>query len=219
MIKKMISALALSAAVFAVYGAQAADLPARPMYTKAAPAIEMYNWTGFYIGANLGGSFGHEDIGPVGLSTDMNGVVGGGQIGYNWQGPNSPWVFGVEFDGQGTSQKGSVVGVGGTLNEELPWFVTGRGRIGYAFTPMMMLYGTGGFAVVDHRFSAPGFSQDDTKLGWTAGVGIEGMITRQWSWKVEYLHLDVPSFTPANAAPVTVRLTDEIVRGGINFHF
>jgi outer membrane immunogenic protein len=218
MLKNSMIGLALAAATLAVSGAQAADLPARPMYTKAAPAVEMYNWTGFYIGANIGYSFGHSDVGPGGFSTDLNGIVGGGQVGYNWQAPGSQWIFGVEVDGQGTGQDGTIVGLGGTLTESLPWFLTARGRVGYAISPMIMIYGTGGLAVVDHKFETVGFSQDDTRVGWTAGAGIEGMLTRNWSWKVEYLHLDVDTFTPSNT-PVTVRLTDDIVRFGANYHF
>jgi outer membrane immunogenic protein len=219
MLKNAIVSVALTAVAFAATGAQAADLPVRAPVYKAAPPIEMYNWTGFYIGANIGGGFGRTTINPGALSSNLDGVVGGGQIGYNWQMPGSQWILGVEVDGQGTSQNASVAGLGGTLNESLPWFVTARGRVGYAISPMIMLYGTGGLAVVDHKFTAPGFSQDDTRTGWTAGAGIEGMLTRNWSWKVEYLHVDVGTFTPANAAPVTVRLTDEIVRVGANYHF
>src|SRR5690242_18230063 len=84
--------------------ASAADLPAR-MVTKAPlpPPPLMYNWTGFYGGFNVGGSWGHQDTAlvsggaiAVANSPNINGVIGGGQIGYNWQGMGSPWVFGIE---------------------------------------------------------------------------------------------------------------------------
>jgi outer membrane immunogenic protein len=217
---------ALATALLGVGAANAADLQRAPMYTKAAPAVETFNWTGFYIGANIGYSAGRSNADGFG-STDLNGVVGGGQIGYNWQAPASPWVFGVEFDGQGTGQDASVSPVpGATLTESLPWFLTFRGRVGYAVSPMIMIYATGGGALVDHKFelSATGLgsvSSEDSHLGWTAGVGIEGALYRNWSWKVEYLHLDTGSFTTnvLGVLPVSLRVTDDIGRAGINFRF
>jgi outer membrane immunogenic protein len=222
--------LAFAASLLGIGAAQAADLQRAPMYTKAPPPVEVFNWTGFYIGANIGYSAGSGNIAGFG-SSDLNGVVGGGQIGYNWQAPGSPWVFGVEIDGQGTGQEDSasaaIAGVGtATLSESLPWFVTARGRIGYAFAPMFMIYATGGAALVDHRFdfSVTGLgtaSSEDTRLGWTAGAGIEGAINRNWSWKVEYLHLDTGSFNTnvLGVLPVSMRVTDEIGRFGINYRF
>src|SRR5207253_4074191 len=91
----------------------AADLAARP-YTKApAPMVEVYNWTGFYIGGNVGYSWGRSEntetlsrlaTGVALFSdtsrNDVNGVIGGGQIGYNWQLTN--WLIGLEADIQGS---------------------------------------------------------------------------------------------------------------------
>lgn len=74
--------------------------------------VPVWNWTGYYVGGNLGYSWG-EDRGPVALGgaflvdtrINLDGVVGGIQTGYNWQVNN--WVYGLEFDFQGTGQKGS----------------------------------------------------------------------------------------------------------------
>jgi len=226
--------LSLVGVVCAATAANAADLQRAPVYTKAPPPVEIFNWTGFYIGANIGYSAGRSDAAGFG-STDLNGVVGGGQIGYNWQAPGSPWVFGIEIDGQGTGQDDSasagvfVPGVGvvtATASESLPWFVTARGRIGYAFAPMFMIYATGGAAVVDHRFdlTVTGFgtaNSEDTRVGWTAGAGIEGALSRNWSWKAEYLHLDTGRFNTnaLGVLPVSLKVTDEIGRFGINYRF
>jgi len=229
MLKSAMTGVALGAAIFAAGAASAADLPARPMYTKAAPRVDVFNWTGFYIGANIGYGSAHSNVAGFG-STNLNGVVGGGQIGYNWQAVGSPWIFGVEADGQGTSQDKSVTGIIGvtpaTLTESLPWFATFRGRIGYAVTPTVMIYGTGGGAVVDHKFNLNAgalgsVSSEDTRFGWTAGAGIEGAVTRNWSWKVEYLHLDTGSFNTnvVGVLPVTLHVRDDIGRFGINYHF
>src|SRR3974390_3126876 len=75
--------------------ASAADLPVKAWSTPViAPG---YSWTGFYIGGNLGGSWGQQS------STNPDGVIGGGQAGFNWQA--APWGFGVEADLQGSGQK------------------------------------------------------------------------------------------------------------------
>src|ERR1700733_8326083 len=88
--------------------AQAADMAVKAPYMKAPEAM-VYDWTGFYIGANAGVGVGRDYTRvaiPAGLSfeaTYLNpfGGVGGGQIGYNWQLPRSAFgslVLGVEAD-------------------------------------------------------------------------------------------------------------------------
>jgi outer membrane immunogenic protein len=99
-------------------GAFSADLA--PVYTKAPPpVVAVYDWTGFYIGGNVGYSWGRSStteafsdsvLGTILAATtakfDLNGVIGGGQIGYNWQ--RDKWVFGLEADIQGSDEKGST---------------------------------------------------------------------------------------------------------------
>src|SRR5258708_23659905 len=69
----------------------------------------IYNWTGFYVGANFGGAFTREDVAtPLGtFSTDPSGVLGGVQIGYNYQlSPN--WLLGIEGEFDWTSAQGTT---------------------------------------------------------------------------------------------------------------
>jgi outer membrane immunogenic protein len=161
-------------------------------------------------------------------SENLNGVLGGGQIGYNWQQGN--WVFGLEVDGQGTDQHANFAATAGpvtvTESDKLPWFVTARGRIGYAFAPMWMVYATGGAAVADFQstLTATGLGSatwEVSRAGWTAGAGIEGAINRNLSWKLEYLHIDTGTFstTVFGVIPASVRLTDDIGRVGLNWRF
>ena len=103
--------VAVLIASFGVTSALAADLPAR---TYVDP---VYDWSGFYIGANIGYSWGRSGdtssqsngAGTVLFtsagSSNLNGVVGGEQVGYNWQKQN--WVWGLEADIQGTGERGS----------------------------------------------------------------------------------------------------------------
>jgi len=155
-------------------------------------------------------------------ASDMNGFVGGGQIGYNWQGA-SPLVLGIEADFQGTGQSRTDTVGAFSLEQKLPWFGTVRGRIGYAFD-RVMLYATGGLAYGDYKLtvSGPGGSASDdaTKTGWTVGGGVEWMFAPQWSTKLEYLYIDTGDRdVTLFGVPFTGRAKDNIVRVGLNYHF
>jgi outer membrane immunogenic protein len=167
----------MTTALVALAGVNAAN--AADMALKAPPPPAGYNWTGFYIGANGGYSWGKASSSftaggapaPFSSSQRMDGWLGGGQIGYNWQGPNSPWIFGLEADIQATGQRDTFTAPAivlvpppgalplptttaiGSLTEKLPWFGTVRGRIGFAPAPRWMLYATGGLAFADVQSS------------------------------------------------------------------
>lgn len=109
--KLIVSAAVAISAIAGIGAASGADLPVKAPYVKAPVAI-VYDWTGFYVGANLGWSFGRSSTDylvaglPFGLmSQNMDGILGGLQAGYNWQ--NGRGVFGLEADIQATAQKGS----------------------------------------------------------------------------------------------------------------
>src|SRR3984957_5105680 len=98
-----LSLLALGAA------ARAADLPPAP---QLPPLEAQPVWTGFYAGLNVGGAFGSRlrafSIAGFGLppfSTPLQGGVGGGEVGYNWQ--TGPWVLGLEANFEGSGLSGS----------------------------------------------------------------------------------------------------------------
>ena|SRR5579871_2842803 len=262
-----------AAASLAATGAFAADLPAKaPVYTKAPAYVEpVFDWTGFYVGGNLGYSWGRSSdstaitnaAGTTTLfsatdRTDLNGIVGGGQIGYNWQMQN--WVFGFEADIQGTDEKGThgylcptstcipnIVGalvvlgpaVTESLNQKIDWFGTVRGRIGVLAAPKVLLYATGGLAYGEVASSAtlapvttgisaviPGVNS--TNVGWTLGVGVEGVIAGNWTAKLEYLYVDLGTVSGSFATTIgttnlvgnfSSRVTDNVVRAGINYKF
>jgi opacity protein-like surface antigen len=114
--KKQLLATAALVALSGGGSALAADLRA-PAY-KAPPPVIAYGWTGFYIGGNFGLSVARNpteapSTDPVfGVVTNEEfhlspfGVVGGAQIGFNWQ-VTQNWVWGLEADIQGSSQKDS----------------------------------------------------------------------------------------------------------------
>jgi len=204
----LIATTALTA--LAASSAFAADIPARS-YTKAPAMLPVYNWTGFYMGVNLGGAWTSDLTGA-----DTAGVIGGAQIGYNWQGLGSPWVLGLEADFQGSSQSESVTVGAVTANAKLPWFGTVRGRVGYAWD-RVMIYGTGGFAYQHLQASAtiPGvtISGSDTGFGYTVGGGLEWGFADRWSAKFEYLYINT------DAGVFAGRVDNNVGRAGVNYRF
>ena len=138
----------------------------------------------------------------------------------------------------------------GTTDHEgkISWFGTVRGRLGYAWNDAL-LYGTGGLAYGKVGLSgtsvstltstfldgnnvppfttvaAKSFATSAVNLGWTVGAGIEGALVNNWTWKAEYLHMDLGSVSvtgiAATGATFTAssKFTDDIVRLGLNYRF
>src|SRR5689334_6419545 len=107
-----LSAVCGSVMLAASGSAFAADLPVK----APLAAVMATTWTGFYIGGNVGYSWGKGDTdfyqphSPVNGrsfalsgSQDLDGVIGGGQIGFNWH-SDKGWIFGLEADFQGSGE-------------------------------------------------------------------------------------------------------------------
>jgi outer membrane immunogenic protein len=197
--------------------ASAADLPRAAYKAPATVAPVTDNWTGFYLGGNVGYGIGRNptDIGEYSpfptvfnfSSTKLSpaGVLGGGQIGYKWQWMPS-WVLGVETDFQGADQKDSsctfeCFGEGIDTRQKLNWFGTARGIIGWA-AGSDLWYFTGGYAYGKVESDGDFFanpagvlaagSLSATKSGWTVGGGVETRLwNSNWSTKLEYLYMDL----------------------------
>jgi outer membrane immunogenic protein len=192
----------------------------------------------------------------VGL-TDMRqqGFIGGVQFGYNYQLP-SKVVLGVEADIQASRIRGNGSRIGSATNvydltpesfglgpdtvfnttgsnvvsASMRWMGTVRGRVGYTYTPTMLLYGTGGLAfggvsasafhasqtqvvgfeegvfenIEGNAQASPGAgSINKTLFGWTAGAGFEWMFKPKWSLKMEALYYDLGSVTTVSTSMVT----------------
>jgi outer membrane immunogenic protein len=257
--------IVLAAALVALGSASAlaADLPAHG-YNKASAMAPVGNWSGLYIGGNVGYGWGNGstgilplknldkgDIFPTStLDSRLKGVFGGAQIGYNWQ--IGSIVTGLEADIQSSGIRDSAraalvnlaqvpLDITASTSSELSWFGTVRGRLGVTVTPDLLLYGTGGLAYGQVKDSAnvqlndPPFldtwpaSISSTKTGWAAGAGAEWMFARNWSAKVEYLHIDLGS-SSATAIDIAAREPFatttyswnhryDTLRVGVNYHF
>jgi outer membrane immunogenic protein len=248
--KKTILAAAASLALSgAMSSALAADLPGRP-YVAPSLAPVAYSWAGGYIGVHVG--WGSADktwtqgspaaflAGGNSASFTADGVIGGGQIGYNWQ--TGSIVFGVEIDVTGSDMSGSATQSftpSWRSATDINWLGTITGRVGFAWD-RALLYAKGGFAWADEdhfqNFTpAGGVAAEVSRIntnhtGWTVGAGVEMALWENWSGKVEYNYIDLGAANLAflNIAPAPgARSTDiwnidqqiHMVKVGANYRF
>jgi outer membrane immunogenic protein len=184
---------------------------AADMAVKAAPMAPLpmvYNWTGFYIGANGGWGSSHNcwDFAPAVLvggvlvtgdgCRDRSGGLFGGQAGYRWQ--TGQFVFGLEAQGDWADLNSSrrlllapTISTG-TKTDGIGLFTA---QLGWAWNAAL-LYVKGGAAVTSNSFTifdtATGLglaSASATRWGGTLGVGFEYGFAPNWSIGAEYDHL------------------------------
>jgi len=220
--------------------AAAADLAARP-YTKAPPIAAVYDWSGFYIGANGGWGTSHNcwtNTALIGIPLtpasegchDADGGTVGGQVGYRWQAGS--WVFGLEAQGNWADFRGSNVSLllAPLANRsKIDAFGLFTGQVGYAANNVLY-YVKGGAAVTDNRYEGilAGTVIDraeQTRWGATVGAGVEYAFAPNWSFGVEYNHLFMGTENYAfNVLGVNLRNDDikqdaDIVTARINYRF
>jgi outer membrane immunogenic protein len=219
---------------------------------SAYASAPVANWSGFYIGANAGSALARNAETTNGINTAgttfatetnelmPNGFLGGVQAGYNWQAAN--WVFGLEADIQGSTQKDNKTcmltcstGLFLTVDQRMSWLGTARGRLGYSLGSTLF-YGTAGLAYggIEDRLSGSitfpvAASFQHTKTGWTAGGGVEtpfelfGLFGKNWTAKTEYLYVDLgnisDSYSNGNIVTISSHVTEHIFRTGLNYHF
>jgi outer membrane immunogenic protein len=230
---------AAAIAILALAGlrqASAADMPAALPIYRPPPSVVAQNWTGCYLGANVGGGWSKFNyVDPAGPTTfavhTADGVVGGGQAGCDLQ--LGPIVLGAGgmFDGSGID--GQSTGAFGGATSKVPWFGNVMGRVGVAVMPNALVYGKGGFGWVGDRLrttTSTGIETafaNPTRSGWLAGIGIDWMFAPGWSVFVEYdymgLGTDPITFTtvgtPATTFPVNVTQSMQTILFGVNFRF
>ena len=242
-----IAAIAATYAITFTQLASAADLPVK---AAPAPVAAPYTWTGFYIGANggyggwkdptvtftgndflstgltCGGALGGTCVPPA--SFGIGGFLGGVQAGYNWQ-IHQKWLLGVEADFNWSNIKGTgsanvllpgFPALNFQASENIKWFGTVRGRVGFLPTNSLLVYATGGIAygrVTENaalNHGSPGFAgggfalacnvaggagatnclvgnSSRTATGYTAGAGAEYVLWRNLTLKAEYLYVNL----------------------------
>jgi outer membrane immunogenic protein len=217
--RKLLVATVAAATALPVVDALAADMPlkAPPIVYVAAP-----NWTGFYLGGEVGGGWEREQVtivtnnpgaafppGTVLNPVKDHGGLGGVYGGFNYQISN--FVVGIDGDFAGLGFHGTAIDVSAVnrdvANESstVDWVATLTGRLGYAVNGNWLLFAKGGWAWA--HFPATSVTNTpagalvatttgaDTREGWTAGGGVEYRFLAHWSAKVEY---DYVSFNTAN---------------------
>jgi outer membrane immunogenic protein len=222
----MTAIVSLTVATEATFAADIARRPAPPPVAVKAPALPIFDWSGFYVGIHGGYAWGNSSFdypaAPSG-SFDADGWLLGGLVGVNYQAGQT--VFGLEADINKTDISGGTtcVAVGGPCDFNNTWLATGRVRLGYAFDRFLP-YVTGGVAYGNLKANVPGIgSAEDKRFGWTAGVGAEYAFSPNLTWKTEYLFVDLGKFDcglPCGVgSPTNVKFDAHIVRTGLNLRF
>ena len=136
-------------------------------------------WRGLYGGLHIGHADANFD----------DGMVGGAQIGYNWQSHHV--VYGLEGD-ISFANSDAIDGLGSL-----------RGRVGYLLQPILLIYGTAGVGFVSA-------ADTDTEAGFVYGLGVEGRLTDTMSARLEYLSFENDSVHGDGVS---------VIRAGLNFKF
>jgi len=238
--------------------ALAADM-AYPAKAPPVPYGPAFAWTGTYMGANLGGIWGTFDMtafatnnltgavaSPGTISMSPSSLIGGFQVGYNWQ--VGTWVLGIEQDYQFTGLKqtfsfaapSAPFLAGDSLSIKTDYLAATRAKLGVAWD-RVMVYAAGGLETGEFDGSAihvargvggspaQGFTDaDKLHFGFNVGAGVEYAMTNNVFLGVEYRYVDLGkktynlgAFTPAGGAAQTVTnaisLTSSQVTARLNF--
>jgi outer membrane immunogenic protein len=210
----------------------AADLPARPEY-KVPVAAAVSQWTGCYVGGDIGAGWIFMASGADANSESSSGMAAGGQFGCDYQA--GTMVFGLRNQINWADLKsGTWINAGAfagySTSTASHWSDQFTARIGYAVQPNWLLYFELGAAwrnIDQQLFDWTGarvgqFSK--TRTGWTVGVGSEYKLTRNWSVFLEYKYADFGT----NSANIVVpgelyrgsgRTNVQTISGGVNFRF
>jgi outer membrane immunogenic protein len=235
--RNSISAAVAISAIVGIGAASAADMA--PRYTKAPPMVvdPAYNWSGFYLGAQVGYAWNAQDnytrefrgVVPDGFFQPYRteGVVGGLHGGYNWQ--FRQFVLGIEADGEGADIRGGyrLANASGT-DFRLRDQASIRGRLGVAYNNSLF-YVTGGAAFTDiqHTYVSAnivfeGISSERT--GYTVGAGWEYGFAANWSARLEYRYTDFGTYRDNSLVAFPGFMYEDhpiyhTVRGGISYRF
>jgi outer membrane immunogenic protein len=213
--------------------AEAADIsrplpPAPPPVMAPAPVV-ITNFTGCYVGANLGGTWGNRHFYDVttspiadGGSHGATGFVGGGQLGCDYQ--MNMFVIGFQGMFDGAVAKGHHNKSGTDFWTNVDWFGAATGRVGIAAVSNALFYFKGGWAWAHDRYNIDNdFKFSVTRNGWTLGGGVEWMFAPGWSVFAEYNYFNLGSatrhFTTPSALSAKVSQNMQVALIGVNLRF
>ena len=223
----------------------AADLGTPPV-----AVVPPFTWTGCYAGGHVGGGFGTTSLndtagvlspisGFTSASVDTSGYMLGGQVGCDYQFAPS-WVVGIEgaasggkISGRSTlAQIGPIPGDSANFKDTTDFMASVTGRVGYAWDRWLP-YVKAGVAFFDDRYSSLGafggtpfdLEGTTTRLGWTAGAGVEWALSNDWSVKLEYDFYGLGTHNETfidqisgTVGPEQLKQSIQVVKLGVNFH-
>jgi opacity protein-like surface antigen len=207
-------------AICVSFAARAADMPLKA--PPIPPPPPLYNWSGFYIGANLGGAWSSGSLNTPNnnLYGGLTEFIGGVQAGYNFQAGHL--LLGVEgdFDGATFAHPGLPTPTLGSVSQN--WIGTVAGRVGVV-EDRWLVYGKfgGGWVQSNAFLDFPGvaFQGSNTSSGWLAGVGVEYGFKSHWTVKLEYDQIFLGSWTSSTAPPIQLNRDLQMVKFGANYKF
>ncbi|MET1045346.1 MAG: outer membrane beta-barrel protein [Hyphomicrobium sp.] len=205
-------ALSFLAATFVLFFGSSAAFAGGALTDYGSPPANACGgpFSGFYGGGilGLGGLSSKADVAPFNLKDNDRGFTIGGIGGYNWQ--CNGRLLGIESDISyfnanaipGLDAPGCE-GCNERLNfgSEVDWYGTLRARVGIVGDQNFLVFATGGLAYggIDHSMSASGtenfrfFSSSDTQIGWTAGGGVDYLLSDHWAFRADALYVDLGS--------------------------
>ncbi len=235
---RLLSLLAAAVSLGAVHSVSAADLPVKAPAYKAPPRVVGDMWSGGYYGGHIGGGWTDNEffdprgvLAPVGTSRNSNtaGILGGAQVGFNWQ--FRTLLLGIQGDFSLTDLESKVAApllASATIGNDTNWVTTLTGRAGFTWD-RALIYAKGGGAWVRNKYfvidPAVGINSRATAIrtGWVAGAGVEYSFAPDWSAFVEYDYIglgssNIPMFDPARGVtPLGVKQDIQMVKVGLNY--
>lgn len=209
LLKAAVAAIALLGAAGAPL---AADLRGRGVLPPAPELPTFYNWSGIYVGGQVGYSWGSDRASefasagrvPLGRSFDYSpsSFIGGARLGFNYQ--FGAVVVGVEGDIEGMNAAEGKGDLGGTVRVRQDWQGSVRARLGYSLD-RIMIYATGGvaFTKLEYAYVSPlaGLTEtiNSSRTGWTVGGGVDYALTDNIILGVDYRYTDYGRFDHVGA--------------------
>jgi len=225
-----------------------ADLGPNPRLNP--PPLTPFSWTGCYAGLHAGGGMGQSDFadtagvlapqaGFSAVNLDTSGYMLGGQIGCDYQFASN-WVIGIEGAAAGGDIGGStgvaqplaIPGDTANFKETTDFLTSATGRVGYTWDHWL-LYANGGVAFADDRYTAIGtftgaafnLAGVETRLGWTAGAGVEWALGDDWSVQLEYDYYGfgqrsvffIDNTGTGISGPAEIKQNIQVLKLGVNF--
>lgn len=174
-----------------------------------ASNAQAQDWEGFYVG----GHFGAADLsGDYTAFTPNNGfagflmsglegtgAIGGVQVGRNWN--MGTYVLGIEgtLSAGGVEENSTVSSIGNVpvFSRDVDTLMTLSARVGMPVNGML-LYARAGVAgarfTSGHDQNSNWISNTETETGWLVGLGLEGQLAQNLTWRVDFTHMDFGDF-------------------------